>query len=238
MQKGQLQILILAGVLVIAVLVGGAYYFTKPTSPICIQIQAWAKSPLGGECKAFPTPCDVPKFWVKCTPPSVSESPQPSPTPSTIPDETANWKTYTNATYAFQFLYPPSWDYKSEPNYPNVIFFSPHDIEFPPPGYAGEGMITPVEVIVRSGINVQKEVEDFKKAYQYTNYKDETVVVGGVQARKISGVVTAESYVQNEFNAEVFIPKQNYVVQISFLEREGVDEKLLNQILTSFKFLQ
>ncbi len=36
-------------------------------------------------------------------------SPQPTPTPSTTPDETANWKTYTNNKYSFSFKYPSSF---------------------------------------------------------------------------------------------------------------------------------
>lgn len=42
---------------------------TKVSSPsngrVCIQVITPARNPGTGECKEFPTPCDVPKDWEK-----------------------------------------------------------------------------------------------------------------------------------------------------------------------------
>lgn len=102
MQKGQIGVWIIVGILVMTV-VGGAYYFTqvKPQSgnqactqeakvcpdgstvgrvgltcefakcpgkgkddrQVCIQVITSAKNFITGECKEFPTPCDVPEEW-------------------------------------------------------------------------------------------------------------------------------------------------------------------------------
>ncbi|MFC4158500.1 hypothetical protein [Chitinimonas lacunae] len=37
----------------------------KPTKPACIQVITPAYNPLTGECREFPTPCDVPFGWIK-----------------------------------------------------------------------------------------------------------------------------------------------------------------------------
>lgn len=42
-----------------------------------------------------------------------TQVPKPQPQtiiPSSSPDETANWKTYTNNKYKYQFKYPPAWE--------------------------------------------------------------------------------------------------------------------------------
>lgn len=40
-------------------------YQISPESSICIQVITPAQNPLTGECKEFPTPCDVPEGWKK-----------------------------------------------------------------------------------------------------------------------------------------------------------------------------
>lgn len=35
-----------------------------PTTPVCIQVITPAKDPTTGNCKIFPTPCDVPNNWI------------------------------------------------------------------------------------------------------------------------------------------------------------------------------
>lgn len=52
---------------------------TTTSTPICIQVITPAQNPATGECKVFPTPCDVPSAWQK-----VSSCPASPPT-SIIP---------------------------------------------------------------------------------------------------------------------------------------------------------
>ncbi len=79
MQKGQVLIFLLVGILVIAI-AGGAYYLGRQTTP-----------------KSAPAPVVT------------SSTLQPTPSPSPISDEMSTWKTYTNQLYQFSFKYPPSW---------------------------------------------------------------------------------------------------------------------------------
>lgn len=77
MQKGQTQVLILAGIVVLIALAGGIFYLGRVTAP----------------------------------------KPQPSstPSPTTIPDETANWKIYTNNQLGYTFKYSYNLSIKDEP---------------------------------------------------------------------------------------------------------------------------
>lgn len=45
-----------------------------PTTPVCIQVTAPAKDPATGNCKIFPTPCDVPSNWIKVDNCSISST--------------------------------------------------------------------------------------------------------------------------------------------------------------------
>ncbi len=82
-QRGFSAILILVGVLIMAAVAGGAYYFGRQTV-------------------SNPQPQN---------PVVVSQTPQPTSvsqaTPIPSPDQTTNWKTYTNTKYGYSFKYPP-----------------------------------------------------------------------------------------------------------------------------------
>ena len=90
MQKGQGQVLILIGILIIAAVAGGAYYLgtfknvkLQSQNPVVTSIQVSA-SPVSSSTSV------------------VSSTPISS-------DETANWKIYINSQFGFSVKYPPSW---------------------------------------------------------------------------------------------------------------------------------
>ncbi|MBI2330215.1 hypothetical protein HYU94_02410 [Candidatus Daviesbacteria bacterium] len=83
-QKGFTLILVIIGILVLAAVAGGAYYFGK------------------------------------------SQISQPTITPASSPDETANWKTYTNTEYGYLVRYPSLLDQneiKDNDTYLNLVNF-------------------------------------------------------------------------------------------------------------------
>lgn len=81
MQKGFLLISILIATGIIILIIGGRYYLQSietfryfgkqeiknilPDNQVCIQVITPAKNLQTGECKDFPTPCDVPAGWEK-----------------------------------------------------------------------------------------------------------------------------------------------------------------------------
>ena len=81
MQKGFGVIYILIGVLILAV-AAGAYYLGRSTS----------SKPSSNPTVTYQTP-----------------QPTPIPTSSSTPDETADWKTYTNSRYSFSIKHPDSF---------------------------------------------------------------------------------------------------------------------------------
>lgn len=86
-QAGQIQVLILAGILVIAAIAGGAYYLQSKEGSLHFGTQKGGITP--------------------------SPTPAASPT-STGADETANWKTYTNTKYSFSLKYPQNFSEESQ----------------------------------------------------------------------------------------------------------------------------
>lgn len=83
MQRGQIFIFLLIGILIIAG-VGGAYYLGRSTSP-----------------------------KPSATPIVISQTPQPTPDASREPTgstKTANWKVFESPTYGFSYKYPTDWE--------------------------------------------------------------------------------------------------------------------------------
>ncbi|MDO8618505.1 MAG: hypothetical protein Q7R49_01010 [Candidatus Daviesbacteria bacterium] len=97
MQKGSVLILILLGVLLLAGIAGGGYYFGRQTSKSIPQQIACTM-----DAKICPDGTGVGRVGPKC---------EFAPCPSTEPNsnETADWKTYTNTKASYSFKYPLNW---------------------------------------------------------------------------------------------------------------------------------
>lgn len=95
MQKGQTALWMVVGVLIVAVIVGGAYYLGKnsskekdlPNQVACTQ-----------DAKVCPDGSSVGRVGPNC---------EFAECPTEEVDETANWKTYTNQQLNYQIKYPP-----------------------------------------------------------------------------------------------------------------------------------
>lgn len=95
MQKGFAPVLVLVGILVLAAVTAGAYYFLKENSPTVY----FGKSQVSKPQPPIPV--------------VTSPTPQATPTPSSTPDETANWKIYNSGDGNFSFKYPEDWIYET-----------------------------------------------------------------------------------------------------------------------------
>ena len=92
-QKGQGLILIIVGLVIVAAIAGGSYYFGRSSTPkLQNPVVTSPASTQRGEQTPQPTIIPV-------------------ASPSATPDETANWKTYTNTKIKFSIRYPSELDF-------------------------------------------------------------------------------------------------------------------------------
>lgn len=146
----------------------------------------------------------------------------------------ADWKTYKDINSFYQVKIPLTWDSKSAPDHSETVFFSPEPIKFI---QDSEGPFTPIGITIKTGTDIEKEVISYKESYQYKNFKEENIIIDGISSKKISGVIGGDGYFTDEFNSEVFIPKNGKIIQISYFKRAGVSEQFFDQFLSTFKLL-
>ena len=158
----------------------------------------------------------------------------PSPTPKTVSsisipsDETANWKTYENNYWKITFRYPETL-FKPCPNYTTekegIRFWGPH---FICPN--GHDVLYKIGFV---GYDPGKYIEPKKPS------SSETIAVDGKQAQK-------KTYIYDESDGPLSSLKQS--VEIVFNLSNGTvvlqqlgdninEQKLFDQILSTFKFL-
>lgn len=90
MQKGQTQVLIVAGIVLFIAVAGGIFFLGRITAP-------------------------KPQTPVVTS----SPQPSPTPQPTSTSDPTANWKTYTNTKYGYSLKYPQEFKLEEE-NYEGI----------------------------------------------------------------------------------------------------------------------
>ncbi len=194
-QKGFANIIL---VVVIVVLLGtvGYFAFVKKSEPIAQQ----------------PTPTPAASQTKTPTPPTSTPTPK---------DETANWKTITNASLGFSIKYPNGW--KAETTSLSTTLTNLSDSE----------QIIMVELNSTNANPNQLSINEWLKTQQWPDPKPiseqfkSIANVGGVNAVEQS--TTGTVYFTRGTN--VFVVSNG----ISFT-RKVVDEKLFLQILSTFKF--
>lgn len=214
-QKGQTGVLILIGILIIALVAGGAYYFGRQTGP---------------KLQTTPTPNASP----------ANASPVPNGT-----GETANQKTYTTTKYGYLFKYPTNWKVTENSSGPVQLSITSPDFSTSPGGEAGDITESGVSVIIfqyPNDSNVNNLTVDKLLTQQYS--PKELASLAQYKS-KISGldaiVLVKKGY---DFGDELIATfyKDGYAYNITMAVRKDSltenDTKLFNQILFTFRFTQ
>lgn len=188
-QKGLAPILIIF--LVVISLVGGylVYKYVGFCGRSCID-----------ESKVFPNPASFTK-----------QSPQPTPTP----DETTNWKTYTNKRYRYSIKYPASWFICNSDD--TIIFINSQQTD------CGSAGLNDVSIFVddKSDLTAQFELKKSNAS------KLSQINFAGVEATK-----SAET-------GNIYIFNGNYLYTVNGWTRLNPNTSnvgSINQILSTFKF--
>jgi len=152
---------------------------------------------------------------------------QSLPTASVSPDETANWKTYTNTKYGYIIKYPASLNpLESQPDSTNLKVLSLTYFSVTPEGPDVTNFL--VRVIKA---NLGEAVQTMKDEFQNSSF-----IYKLVKEEKISSLLGYSGYrleytsAQPGVNTLVFYTKEPYSYVIS------ADKSKIDQILSTFKF--
>ena len=214
MQKGQGLILVIVGLVIVAAIAGGSYYFgksqvSKPQNPVV-----------------------------------TSQTPQPTiipvASPSATPDETTNWKTYTSTGYAFK--YPSNGDVVTDQT--SVVYISGNTqpyFTFTVRNEDNSNHLTTKQVVdklitdLRNNKNApwakSQADQTLQTLKEYTNGQ-----IVGIKLQSFD-----EGYPQRFGEVVEVTTDKIYTFHIGNGSGGGVsdnDERLLDKILSTFKFTQ
>ena len=232
MQRGFAPILVLVGILILAIIAGGVYYFGRS------QI-------------VKPQPQN---------PVVVYQTPQPTLAPSSFPDvnpvpngtgETANWKTYTNTKYGYQVKYPAGeiWYDEENPKHRDLVHSVGIniDIEGESKGAILFLITTWKDLGIKIGgvtnrqkwcelIESQLAKEESGQINCNFGMRFTETTIDNMKAFKTAGGR------DNSYVSIFYIPNKGYVYQIEittgWLSKNGeINFPVANNILSTFKFL-
>lgn len=156
--------------------------------------------------------------------------PQITPLPSPLPESEipADWKTYKNEEYGFEFKYPSKWLYLETPT--NIYQTTEEQIwlgkSVNPP--SGTDAKTDISII----INKADPSSNWEEKY-FNDYKSERYQLGDIQAKKISGIN------KESLNNELIVIASTGNFYLQILSNQSEESlKYFDQILATFKFLE
>lgn len=227
MQKGSAPVLVLVGILVLAIVAGGAYYYSRCRNGIFMD----------GKCYN----------WVP--PPSAWSSPLPSSSPDTSPvpngtGETANWKTFTDAKNRFVFKYPPGA--KIENTASDLIYLTNADSGKPPYYLLSLEIKKQLKQSITADGFIYLELDELISKKEFPGAADlankrlatlKSYQNGQINGSLIRGGTDGDSV--TDFIEVIVVQKENIFKFVMHDGNGAVDDfqkKLMDQILSTFKF--
>lgn len=142
-----------------------------------------------------------------------------------VETKTASWKTYRNEKYGFEVKYPNNYETIDQLNDGGQLNIKPvGESEFP---------LLSIEFIYNQDKNFLENdsLQRLSDVNKYRKVIDEQVKVGGFEGRMIGN--SGEKDTEENFYREVFIDLKE---KILFIRSGSFDDKIFNQILSTFKF--
>ena len=143
---------------------------------------------------------------------------QPVASPAAA-SSTADWKTYRNEEYGFEFKYPADWQIYSEGARLDrgSVKLMIYNVTFGPPGVDGNPSL-PMSVAVYT----KSFTEEIMGLSESQGFEKEQTFVNGMGATKLT----------KGLNTTFFVPHEEFDFVI------GGDNKTVDQILSTFKFIK
>src|SRR3989338_5875791 len=134
--------------------------------------------------------------------------------------------------FKFQFSYPPTVYLKISPKFPDQIFLTENDIDI-------EKVMEGPFALISTAIWDKNEFQKAGYPLQEKYLKSENIMVDGVNAVKVSGTISEDSeglYLAGIYHQEIYFPINDKIIHFMFYEDPSSNIKLLDQILSTFKF--
>ena len=166
-------------------------------------------------------------------------TPQPTPpvsesTPTPTPDPTADWKTYTNDEFGFEFKYPGDWGIKIaedwEPGFRFLAVYSPENVTNPYDQII-EGEVFAITIHDKSSETLDSLINNIKEWSSVEIQKPAHI-------QSHSYFLAEDPPYRNSTDKILIIEKGNYIYldELVWSKNKPESEILLDQILSTFKF--
>lgn len=152
-------------------------------------------------------------------------TPAQAPIVSPKPEETADWKTYTNTTGGYTIRYPNEWIYRTTAS---NVYFTPVLADLPEENTSD---YAPISVDVRN-VLIPEHTRD-----QLNNYKETAIAVGDIVVKRVSGVFKETNMYAGIGLDQAMVKYKDRFYYLIHYDGKGNFKQIFDQMLSTFKFL-